>query len=117
VLASLSTCDGARRAQPLQPTAVAARHWSRVGRAAEALDNLAQAETLYRQCWPFATHRGLRPECAETQLALGCLLAERLGRCAERCPLLLEAAQHFAEMGMPAAEEAGSLAERLGCDQ
>jgi tetratricopeptide (TPR) repeat protein len=92
-----------------------ARCLATLGRVAEAQGDLARAETLYRQSWALATEQGLGPESAEVQLALGRLLAERLNRREEGCPLILDAARHFAEMGMPEEQEARERAQRLGC--
>jgi hypothetical protein len=82
-----------------------ARDLCSLGSLAEATDDLAEAEQLYRQSLAVASERELGPELAEAELALGRLLSERLDRRAEGCPLLVEAARHFDEMGMPEAEE------------
>jgi tetratricopeptide (TPR) repeat protein len=86
-----------------------------LGHVAEAQGDLARAETLYRQSLALATELGLGPETAEAQLALGRLLAERLNRRDEGCPLILDAARRFAEMGMPEEQEAREAAQRQGC--
>jgi predicted ATPase/class 3 adenylate cyclase/uncharacterized protein HemY len=92
-----------------------ARSLCALGRVAEARDDLARAETMYQGSLAIATDRGLGQELAEAQLALGCLLAERLDRRDEGCPLLLEAARRYREMGMPEAQEARAAVERNGC--
>ncbi|HUY78368.1 MAG TPA: tetratricopeptide repeat protein, partial [Ktedonobacterales bacterium] len=86
-----------------------------IGRVAEAQTDLVRAETFYRQSLAFATELDLGPEIADAQLALGRLLAERLERRDEGCPLLLEAARRYAEMGMPEAEEARAVIAQVGC--
>jgi tetratricopeptide (TPR) repeat protein len=86
-----------------------------LGRVAEARADPLQAEASYRSGLALSTERGMGPELAEAQLALGRLLGERLDRRQEGCPLLLEAARRFAEMGMPEAEDAREAVARLGC--
>jgi hypothetical protein len=56
-------------------------------------------------------------EIAYAQLALGRLLAEWLNRREDGCPLLLQAARSFTEMGMPEANEAQEAADRIGCTE
>jgi tetratricopeptide (TPR) repeat protein len=91
-----------------------ARSLATLGGMAEAQNDLARAETLYRQSLALATEQGLGPQIAEVELALGRLLNERLNRPEEGCPLVLEAARRYAEMGMPD-EEVAWEAARLGC--
>ena len=86
-----------------------------LGLVAEAQDDLVRAETMLRQSLTIATELDLGPEIADAQLALGRLLAERLERRDEGCPLLLEAARRYAEMGMPEAEEARAVIAQVGC--
>jgi tetratricopeptide (TPR) repeat protein len=86
-----------------------------LGRLAETRQELVQAEAYFRSSLALVAERGLGPELAESQLALGRLLVQSLDRREEGCPLLLEAARRFAEMGMPEAEDAGAAAVRLGC--
>jgi uncharacterized protein HemY len=92
-----------------------ARALQYLGRTAEAQADLDRAETLFRDSLAIATARDLGPEIAEAQLALGRLLAERLDRREEGCPLLLEASRRFAAMGMPEVVEAREAVARLGC--
>ncbi|MFI5273174.1 MAG: tetratricopeptide repeat protein [Ktedonobacterales bacterium] len=92
-----------------------ARALQYLGRTAEAQADLDRAETLFRDSLAIATARDLGPEIAEAQLALGRLLAERLDRREEGCPLLLEASRRFAAMGMPEVVAAREAVARLGC--
>ena len=92
-----------------------ARSLCALGRVVEAQGDLARAETLYRQSLTLATDKMSGPEIAIAQLALGLLLTERLDHREEGCPLLVEAARRFAEMGMPEAEAAQAAVARLEC--
>jgi tetratricopeptide (TPR) repeat protein len=88
-----------------------------LSRVAEAAGDLVSAETMCRRSLALATDQDLGPEIAQAQFALGMLLAKRLERPAEGCPLLREAAQRFAEMDMPEAAEARSAVEQFGCEE
>jgi tetratricopeptide (TPR) repeat protein len=75
-----------------------------------------RAEALTRESLEIATLGGLGPEIPDAQMVLGRLLCSTQGRPDEGCPLLLDAAARYAEMGNAAkAAEARETAQRLGC--
>ncbi len=78
--------------------------------------DLGKAEELYRRGLDVSIESGYAPHIADALLALGSFLVEKKQQYEIGCPMLLEAAQRYAEMGILREKEAREKLKHLGCE-
>ena len=93
-----------------------ARTLFHVASTAAQMGDYQAAVAAYRQSLTLATEAHSKQMVADAESGLGQLLIEHLGQAPEGCRLMRQAADKYAEMGVPQAREARELLECYGCD-
>ncbi len=88
----------------------------RIADLATKKGDLGKAEELYRRGLDVSIESGYAPYIADALLALGSFLVEKKQQYETGCPMLLEAVQHYAEMGILREKEAREKLKQLGCE-